>query len=163
MTRPTRRLSFALLLCLAAALRGGTPIPSGTVKVPPDKPVFTVEVPESWKAEYMEGSGVLGLDAKDDSVAMSIGPAAGGAGNAITEETAKEALLKEALATWSGAKNTEPTELTVAGHKAFYTKLTTTLGDVEYTIFTPDGKNFFMAGVTKGNGKAIIDSIKPVG
>jgi hypothetical protein len=163
MSRPILRLTFALLLCLAAALRGGTPIPSGTVKVPPDKPVFTVEVPESWKAEYMEGSGVLGLDAKDDSASMSIGPAAGGGGAAITEETAKAALLKEALATWSGATNTEPTELTVAGHKAFYTKMTTALGDVEYTIFTPDGKNFFMIGVTKGNAKVIVDSIKAIG
>ena len=154
MSKRIFRLSPALFLCLAAVLRGGTPLPSGTIKVPPDKPVFTVEVPDSWKAEYMEGSGVLGLDAKDDSASMSIGPAAGGGGTAIAEETAKA---------WSGATNTEPTELTVAGHKAFYTKLTTALGDVEYTIFTPDGKNFFMIGVTKGNCKAIIDSIKPVG
>jgi len=41
--------------------------------------------------------------------------------------------------------------------------MTTALGDVEYTIFTPDGKNFFMIGVTKGNAKVIIDSIKAIG
>src|ERR1700736_2273557 len=125
-----------LILAIACApvLNAGTPLPSGTIKVPPDKPVFTVDVPESWKAEFMEGTGVLGLDAKDDSASMSIGPSGG---VSITEDTAKEALLKEALATWSGAKNTEPDELTVAGHKAYHTKLTTSLGDVDYTIFTP--------------------------
>ena len=155
-----KKLLILLILAIACALvlNAGTPLPSGTIKIPPDKPVFTVEASESWKAEYVEGSGVLGLDAKDDSVNMSIGPSGG---VSITEDTAKEALLKEALATWSGAKNTEPDELTVAGHKAYHTKLTTTLGDVDYTIVTPDGKSFFTIGVTKGDAKAIIASIKP--
>jgi hypothetical protein len=161
MSKFTLRLSLALLLFLSACLtaaHGGEALPSGTVKCPPDKPVFTIEVPDSWKAEYMVGTGVLGLDAKDDSASITISPTTD---TSITEDTAKAALVKEALAIWAKAKNTEPAELPepVAGHKAFTTKLTDDMGDHEYTIFTPDGKAWFLF-TSRGEVKALIASIK---
>lgn len=144
----------------------------GIVKFPPDKPVLTVETPKDWKVEYMGGAQDLSLEAPDSSVMMDISTLAmPGADAALTsaaagvkdEDTAKAFLIKRATELGEkGAKPSDPAELTVAGQKAFQTKIKSEFGgDNQYIIFSPDGKTYYWIGVLKGDPTKIIESIKP--
>jgi hypothetical protein len=62
-------------------------------------------------------------------------------------------------------KCSKPTELTVAGHKAYTAKITSTYHDrpanSEYTIFTPDGETYFLIDFS-GDVAKLVASIKAV-
>lgn len=168
-----------LLLPIVAAVVLSVPVKAeklegGTVKFPPDKPVLTVETPKDWKVEYMSGAGALDLEAPDSSVMMSIfglvmpgtNPAPPDAveAAAVKDDASAKAYLVKRAATLGAkdAKPSEPTELTVAGQKAFQTRVNSDFGgDVQCTIFSPDGKTYYLIAVNKGDATKIIESIKP--
>jgi hypothetical protein len=168
---------FILPLVAAVALAvpvKGEKLEGGVVKFPPDKPVLTVETPKDWKVEYLSGAGDLDLEAPDSSVMMSIRslvmpgtnpalPEAVAAAAVKDEESAKAYLIKNATELGAkGSKPSDPTELTVAGQKAFQTKVKSDFGsDNQYLIFSPDGKTYYWISVTTGDGTKIIESIKP--
>jgi hypothetical protein len=167
------RLILPAVAALAFALPAyGEMLAGGTVKFPPDKPVFTIETPADWKVEYMGGAQAMDLEAPDSSVMMSISALAvpglsdpGIIADAATvkdAETAKAFLLKRSAQLGEkGAKPSDPTELMVAGQKAFQTKIKSEYGgDNQYVIFSPDGKTYYWISVLKGDATKIIESIK---
>ena len=159
------RISAALLVlsltCFAASLR------AETVGFPKDKPVFTIDLPAGWKADWIDAGDLAGgprlqLLAGGGDADLSI-KALPASAEIKDDASAKANLTRMALldmqemeATKSGA----PEETTVAGHKAYKAKITTDLGFIDYTIFTPDGKTYFSMFSMNGGAEPVIAAIK---
>src|SRR3954462_10993250 len=162
------RVSTALLVLFstgfAASLR------AESVGFPKDKPVFTIDLPAGWKADWIEAGDLAGaprlqLMAGGGDADLSI-KALPASAEITDDASAKANLTRMALldmqeleATKSGA----PEEITVAGHKAYKAKITTDLGFMDYTIFTPDGKTYFSMFSMNGGAEPVIAAIKPAG
>jgi hypothetical protein len=160
------RIPTALLLlfstCFAASLK------AESVGFPKEKPVFTIDLPSGWKADWIDAGDLAGgprlqLLAGDGDADLSI-KALPASAEIHDDASAKANLTRMALldmqemeATKSGA----PEETNVAGHKAYKTKITTDLGFIEYTIFTPDGKTYFSMFSMNGGAEPVIAAIKP--
>ena len=173
--RSLNRLFLPLVAAVALAVPvKGEKLEGGIVKFPPDKPVLTVETPKDWKVEYLSGAGDLDLEAPDGSVTMSIFslvmpgtnpslPEAVEAAAVKDEASAKAYLIKRAATLGAkDAKPSDPTELTVAGQKAFQTRVNSEFGgDIQCIILSPDGKTYYLISVIKGDATKIIETIKP--
>ena len=85
----------------------------------------------------------------------------------ITDDaSAKANLTKVALLDMQEQEATKCTaaeETTVAGQKAYRTKVTTDMGFMEYTVFTPDGKTYFAMFSLNGGAEPVIAAIRPAG
>lgn len=159
-------VSTALLVFFSVCF--ATSIQAEPVGFPKDKPVFTIDLPSGWKADWIDAGDLAGgprlqLMAGDGDADLSIKGLPPSA-EIKDDASAKANLTRMALldmqemeATKSGA----PEETTVAGHKAYKTKITTDLGFIEYTIFTPDGKSYFSMFSMNGGAEPVIAAIKP--
>jgi hypothetical protein len=155
---------LSLTLFLAASTFVAAPLRAESIGFPKDKPVFTIEVPSGWKAEYnATPASVMLADAEMKNSFMAIGMPGG---TIISDKTAAAATLTKFLEQDMKMDNkdetfSEPTEMTIGGQPAYSIKSTTKGGGPtnEYIVFTPDGKNFFV-GMTNGDVKAVLDSIK---
>src|SRR3954470_10128453 len=139
------RVSTALLvllsMCFASSLR------AESVGFPKEKPVFTIELPSGWKADWIDAGDLAGgprlqLMAGGGDADLSI-KALPASAEITDDASAKANLTRMALLDMQEMEATKsgvPEETTVAGHKAYKTKITTDLGFIEYTIFTPNGK-----------------------
>jgi hypothetical protein len=162
----SRRTFSALLAlfsaCFALSLR------AEPVGFPKEKPIFTIDLPAGWKADWIEANDLAGgprlqLMAGGGEADLSI-KALPASAQITDDASAKANLTRMALldmqemeATKSGA----PEETTVAGHKAYKAKITTDLGFMDYTIFTPDGKTYFSMFSMNGGAEPVIAAIKP--
>jgi hypothetical protein len=160
--KPINRFVTGLLLIAAILLPGS--LRAESVGFPKDNPAFTVEVPSGWKAEYMATPNSLML--MDASLSNSFMAIAMGEDTEITGKTSASATLKKFLEkemkeNVANEEFSEPTELTIAGQKAYSIKATTKGGGPtnEFLVFTPDGETWF-TGMTNGDVKAVIASIK---
>jgi hypothetical protein len=161
-SRVSTTLLVLLSICFVVSLK------AESVGFPRDKPIFTIDLPPGWKADWIEAGDLasgprLQLMAGDGDADLSI-KALPGSAQINDDASAKSNLTRMALldmqemeATKSGA----PEETTVAGHKAYKTKITTDLGFVEYTIFTPDGKTYFSMFSVNGGAEPVIAALKP--
>lgn len=159
--RPFSALLALFSVCFALSLR------AEPVGFPKDKPVFTIDLPTGWKADWIEANDLAGgarlqLMAGGGEADLSI-KALPASAQITDDASAKANLTRMALldmqemeATKSGA----PEETTVAGHKAYRAKITTDLGFMEYTIFTPDGKTYFSMFSMNGGAEPVIAAIK---
>ena len=160
------RILSALLFFFGAGLVSS--LRAETVGFPKDKPVFTIDLPSGWKADWIEAGDLAGgprlqLMAGGGDADLSI-KALPASAEIKDDASAKANLTRMALldmqemeATKSGA----PEETIVAGHKAYKAKITTDLGFMEYTIFTPDGKTYFSMFSMNGGAEPVIAAIKP--
>ena len=148
----------------ASALR------ADSVGFPKDQPAFTIDLPAGWKADWIEAADLPGgprlqLMAGDGEADLSIKSLLPSA--EITDEaSAKTNLTKVALLDlqeFEASKCTAPEETTVAGRKAYRTKVTTDMGFMEYTVFTPDGKTYFAMFSLNGGAESVIAAIRPAG
>lgn len=160
--KPTHRLSIGLLLIVSTLLP--VSLRAESVGFPKDDPAFTVEVPTGWKAEYIATPNSLML--MDASLSNSFMAIAMPDDTEISDHASATAALTKFLEQdmKENVKNetfSEPTELTIAGQKAYSIKATTKGGGPtnEFLVFTPDGETFFV-GMTNGDVKAVIASIK---
>jgi hypothetical protein len=159
------RISAALLVgcCVAASVR------AESVGFPKDKPVFLIDLPSGWKADWIEAGDLAGgprlqLMAGGGEADLSI-KALPPSAEISDDASAKANLTKIALLDMQemeATKSTAPEETSVAGHKAYKTKITTEIGYMEYTIFTPDGKTYFSMFSMNGGAEPVIAAIKPV-
>jgi hypothetical protein len=159
------RILTALLVflatCFAPSLR------AETVGFPKDKPVFTIDLPSGWKADWIEAGDLAGgprlqLMAGRGDADLSI-KALPASAEITDDASAKANLTRMALLDMQemeATKSTAPEETTVAGHKAYRTKITTEIGFMEYTIFTPDGKTYFSMFSMNGGAEPVIAAIK---
>lgn len=85
----------------------------------------------------------------------------------ITDEASAKAKLTTValldLQEFEASKCTAPEETSVAGRKAYRTKVTTDMGFMEYTVFTPDGKTYFAMFSLNGGAEPVIAAIRPAG
>jgi hypothetical protein len=162
----THRLStaFLLLLGFAGSLR------AESVGFPKDQPAFTINLPSGWKVDWIEASDLPGgprlqLMAGDGEADLSIKALAQSA-EIVDETSAKANLTKVALLDLQdleATKCTAPEEISVAGFKAYKTKVTTDMGFMEYTVFTPDGKTYFAMFSLNGGAEPVVGAIRPAG
>lgn len=140
------------------------------VGFPKDKPAFTIDLPSGWKADWIEGSDLPGgprlqLMAGDGDADLSIKALLPSA--AITDEASAKANLTTValldLQEFEASKCTAPEETSVAGRKAYRTKVTTDMGFMEYTVFSPDGKSYFAMFSLNGGAEPVIAAIRPAG
>ncbi|MFZ1221317.1 MAG: hypothetical protein WAO00_18650 [Chthoniobacterales bacterium] len=157
---------LAVLLVLFSA--GFVPsLRAESVGFPKDKPVFTIELPSGWKADWIEAGDLAGgprlqLMAGGGDADLSI-KALPASAEITDDASAKANLTRMALLDMQemeATKSTAPEETTVAGHKAYRTKITTEIGFMEYTIFTPDGKTYFSMFSMNGGAEPVIAAIK---
>jgi hypothetical protein len=160
-------------LCLAfLVISAGlvAPLRAETVGFPKDKPAFTMDLPPGWRADWIEagdssGASNLQLMTADGDADLSIKTLPASA--EITDDaSAKANLTKVALLDMQemeAIKSTAPEEMTVAGHKAYKTKITTAIGFMDYIIFTPDEKTYFAMFSLNGGAAPVIAAIKPGG
>lgn len=164
----THRLFIALLALFCAGLAPS--LRAEAVGFPKDKPALTIEVPAGWKVDWIEASGspsgpTLQLMSAGEEADLSI-KALPESAAIVDEASAKANLTRVALLDMQemeATKSTAAEETTVAGHKAYKTKLTTAIGFMEYTIFTPDGKSYFAMFSLNGGAAPVIAAIKPAG
>ena len=162
------RVSAALLVlcwtCFTASLR------AESVGFPKDKPAFKIDLPAGWKVEWIEASDLPGgprlqLMAGDDEADLSLKALLPSA--EITDEASAKAKLTTValldLQEFEASKCTAPEETSVAGRKAYRTKVTTDMGFMEYTVFTPDGKTYFAMFSLNGGAEPVIAAIRPAG
>ena len=169
MLHPAQRFALAFLLFTAAVavvpLRAQSPS-----SFPKEKPAFTVTVPAGFRVDYATPPGklLMTVDSADGVSSFSVETLPEDAG-VEDEEGAKAALTKLIEADLAKQRFTavtcsEPTVTTVAGHKAFSTKVSATYHERpyanEFTMFTPDGATYFLANC-KDKGAAVLASIKP--
>ena len=160
--KSTCRLYAGLLLGIAILLP--TSLRAESVGFPKDNPSFTVEVPAGWKAEYnATPNSLMVMDAALNSNFMVI---AMPEGTEISDKASAAAALKKFLEqdmkeNVANQTFSEPTEVSVAGEKAYSIKSTPKGGGPtgECLVFTPDGETFFV-GIVNGDVKAVIASIK---
>jgi hypothetical protein len=158
--KPRLSLAFFLLLSAGSAVS----LQAETAGLPKDKPVFTVELPAGWKADYNTAPNGVFMGDADLKNTIMVMPMA--QGTEISDAAgAKAALIKfleqdmkEAL---KDITFNDPAGLTVAGQKAYSIKSTQKSGGPagEFVIFTPDGTAYF-AAITSGDVAAVIASIK---
>ena len=162
------RFCIALLVLFSTSL--AVSLRAEPVGFPKDKPALTIDVPAGWKADWIEANDLPGgprlqLLADGGEADLSIKTLPESAG--ITDDaSAKANLTKVALLDMQemeATKASAPEETTVAGHKAYKTKITTAIGFMEYTIFTPDGKTYFSMFSMNGGAAPVIAAIKPAG
>jgi hypothetical protein len=163
-----KKSSLTLLLLVSVGFTAS--LRAETVSFPKDKPAFTIDLPAGWKADWidagaMPGGARLQLMTEGGAADLSIKQLPEGA--EITDEaTAKASLTKVAMQDMKemeASKCGDPEEVTVAGHKAYKTKVTTGIGLMEYTIFTPDGKTYFAMFSMNGGAAPVIAAIKAAG
>jgi len=163
MFRPTRRLSLIFLLLLPVGLTAS--LRAETVGFPKDRPVLTIDVPTGWKVDWADGDSrvqfATDLGAADLSVKAL--PAGAEVNDDATAKASVTKLAMQDMKDMEASKCSEPEEATVAGHKAYSTKVTTGIGSMEYTIFTPDGKTYFAMYSMNGGAAPIIALIKAAG
>jgi hypothetical protein len=143
------------------------PLRAETVGFPKDKPVLTVDVPSGWKIDWiaagpMPGGSRLQFQTEGGAADLSIKELPADA-EVSDDESAKASLTKIAMQhmkDFEASKTSDPEETTVAGHKAYKTKVTTGIGPMEYTLFTPDGKTYFGMFSMNGGAEPIIAAIK---
>ena len=136
-----------------------------SIGFPKDKPAFTIEVPAGWKTDYNPTpNSVFVADAELKNSFMAI---AMPDGTIISDKDAAAATLKKFLEqdlkeNIKDETFSEPTEMTIAGETAYSIKATTKDGGPtnEFLVFTPNGKSYFV-GMTNGDVKAVLNSIKP--
>jgi hypothetical protein len=167
MIKPTRRLSLTLLLLsvgLTASLR------AETVGFPKDKPAFSIDVPAGWKVDWIDAGALPGgsrvqfmTEGGAADLSIKALPAGAEVSDDATAKTAVTKLAMQDMKDFEATKCSEPEEVTVAGHKAYSTKVTTGIGAMEYTIFTPDGKTYFAMFSMNGGAAPIIALIKAAG
>lgn len=153
-----------MVLIFGASLFVGARASAETIAFPKDKPVFTIEVPSGWKAEY--NATPVSVMVADGELKNSFMAIAMPGGTIISDKTAAAATLTNFLErdlkeNIKDETFSEPTEMTIAGQPAYSIKSTTKGGGStnEFIVFTPDGKSFFV-GMTNGEVKAVLDSIK---
>jgi hypothetical protein len=161
----SRRLSIALLLVASTILP--VSLRAETVSFPKDKPAFSIDVPAGWKVDWIEagvipGGARLQFQTEGGAADLAIKTLPDGAG--ITDEASAKANFSKAamqdMKELEASKCDDPEETTVAGQKAYKAKVTTGLGPMEYTIFTPDGKTYFSMFSMNGGAAPVIAAIK---
>lgn len=164
----THRLATAFLALFCAGLAPS--LRAEPVGFPKDKPALTIEVPAGWKVDWIEATGAPGgptLQLMDEGGEADLSIKSLPESAAIADEaSAKANLTRVALLDMQemeATKSTAPEETMVAGHKAYKTKLTTAIGFMEYTVFTPDGKTYFAMFSLNGGAEPVIAAIKPAG
>lgn len=166
--KTTSRLSLALLILISAAV--AAPLRAETVSFPKDKPTLAVDLPAGWKADFIEagvipGGARLQLQSEGGAADLAIKTLPDGAG--ITDDASAKANFTKAamedMKEMEASKCDDPEETTVAGQKAYKGKVTTGLGPMEYTIFTPDGKTYFSMFSMNGGAAPVIAAIKAAG
>jgi hypothetical protein len=165
MIKRARRLSLTLLIFLSAGFAAS--LRAETVGYPKDKPVLTIDLPSGWKVDWIEAGALPGgsrVQFQTDGGAADLSIKALPAGAEVSgDATAKASVAKLAMQDmkdFEASKCSDPTETTVAGHKAYSTKVTTGIGPMEYTIFTPDGKTYLAMFSMNGGAEPIIALIK---
>jgi hypothetical protein len=161
-SRVSTGLLVLLSICFVVSLK------AESVGFPKDKPAFTIDLPAGWKADWIEAGDLAGgprlqLMAGDGDADLSI-KALPASAEIKDDASAKANLTRMALLDMQemeATKSSAPEETTVAGHKAYKTKLTTDLGFIEYTIFTPDGKSYFSMFSMNGGAEPVIAAFKP--
>lgn len=163
-----RFTSLAFLISIV----GLAPLRAETLAFPRDSPAFTLVVPDT---------GWTGSISSDVPSVLSVSQELGQPGTLsirsvpeerrVTDDAAAKktlvSLAEEEAKSVGGTdiKWSEPSEVSVAGHKAYSIKLTYTYRSIPVTgenlIFTPDGKRYFMAS-SAGDVAAIVASIKPI-
>ena len=163
--KPTYRLALALLLLFSVGFTAS--LRAETVGFPKDKPVLTVDVPAGWKVDWIEagvlpGGSRVQFQTEGGAADLSIKalPADAEVTDAATAKSSVTKLAMQDMKDMEASKCSDPAEVTVAGHKAYSTKVTTGIGPMEYTIFTPDGKAYFAMFSMNGGAAPIIALIK---
>jgi hypothetical protein len=166
--RSVNRLTTALLVLSTAGFASS--LRAEPVGFPREQPALTIDLPEGWKADWIDAAGSPGgtrlqlmADGGDADLSIKTLPASA----KVTDDASAKANLttialldmQEMEATKCGA----PEETSVAGQKAYKTKVTTDIGFMEYTIFTPDGKTYFAMFSLNGGAAPVIAAIKPAG
>lgn len=164
----THRLSTAFLVLFCTSLAPS--LRAEPVGFPKDQPAFTISLPAGWKVDWIEASDLPGgprlqLMAGDGDADLSI-KALPQSAEIVDEASAKANLTRVALLDLQdleASKCTAPEETSVAGRKAYRTKVTTDMGFMEYTVFTPDGKTYFAMFSLNGGAESVIAAIRPTG
>ena len=160
--KTTNRFCLAFLVIVSTLLP--LSLRAESLGFPKDKPAFTLEVPAGWKAEYIATPNSLMLaDASLSNSFMAVAMAEDTevSDKASATDALKKFLEKDMKENVANETFSEPTELTIAGQKAYSVKATTKGGGPtnEFLVFTPDGETWF-AGMTNGDVKAVLASIK---
>ena len=160
--KPTIPLAIGLLLVASSLVP--LSLRAESVGFPKESPAFTIDVPAGWKAEYNATPNSLML--MDASLSNSFMAIAMSEETEISDKASAAATLtkfleKEMKENIANQTFSEPTELTIAGQKAYSIKSTPKDGGPtsEFVLFSPDGETYF-AGLTNGDVKAVIGSIK---
>jgi hypothetical protein len=160
--KPNDRFCAALLLFISTI--AATSLRAERAGFPKEKPVLTLEVPAGWKIDYNATPPSVFLADPElknsfmvlpmaEGTQISDGASAAAALTKFLEQDAKENIKDQTFS--------EPTELTVAGQKAYSINATTKDGGPTnpFLVFTPDGKRYFVA-MQSGDTTAVVDSIK---